>query len=175
MVKDVYISKKMYELINEIAAKNINEQMMVFGGKTIGNTIVVNEQSFNHFDGDEVYGSSREHVEVPLYKIEQEIALNRGLENDTFFMTHSHRNYLLLEFMYGDLSFADEDISKKLRELCAEYGLEYYDGIATGKKLYFWSTISEEFPKLMDCYVDNNKVKYNALTQITEDLEHKFR
>ena len=174
MKKNVYMSEKLYDLINDIAAINDTEQMMVFGGKTIGNTIVINDISFNHFD-DEVYSSSEEYMEVPVCELEKEMIRNKELGNDTFFMTHSHRNLSAFEFMHGDLSFEDEEISKRLRGLCNTHGLDYYDGITTGRKLYFWSTLNEYNPQIMDCYVGDNKVKYNALTQITEDLEHKFR
>ena len=175
MEKNVYMSERLYELINDIAAVNETEQMMVFGGATIGNTIVINEKSFDHFDDDKIYNSSKDYMEVPLSELEKQMIINRELGNDTFFMAHSHRNLSPFEFMHGDLSFEDEEISKKLRGMCYKHGLEYYDGITTGKRLYFWSTLNDYKPQMMDCYVGDSKIKYNKLTQLTEDIEHRYR
>lgn len=177
MIKNIYITKKLYDYINYLASANKNEQMMVFGGKTIGNTIVVDESSFRHFKEDVVLDNSDEEVEVPVKEIEKEMGKSNKLGNDTFIMTHSHPNkYPFFEFMFGDLGDDDEVLSKKLRNLCNKYNMEYYDGITTGKKLYFWSTLEEDkTPKLMDCFVDNVPVEYNSLTRITEDLEHYFK
>jgi hypothetical protein len=91
MEKDVYISEKLYTLINDIAEVNDSEQMMVFGGKTVGNTIVINEKSFNHFNDESVLNSSKEHMEVSVNDIKKYMELSKELGNDTFFMTHSHK------------------------------------------------------------------------------------
>lgn len=177
MEKIVYISKKLYNYINSIACSNEKEQMMVFGGKTIGNTIVVNDSSFVHFDNDSIVNSDDESIEVPLNKLIESMKNNQEKGNDTFIMTHSHPcNSDFFEFMFGDLSDEDELISDKLRELSNKFGLDYYDGITTGKKTYFWSTHSKNnAPKLLKCYVDNKIVDYNSLTSITENIEHIFK
>lgn len=177
MEKIVYISKKLYDYINSIACNNEKEQMMVFGGKTIGNTIVVNDSSFVHFDNDSIVNSDDESIEVPLNKLIESMKKNQEKGNDTFIMTHSHPcNSDFFEFMFGDLSDEDELISDKLRELSNKFGLDYYDGITTGKKTYFWSTHNKNSaPKLLKCYVDNKMVDYNSLTSITENIEHIFK
>ena len=174
MRKNIYITKKLYDYINKVAEINDREQMMVFGGKTIGNTIVIDERSFTHFNEDVVLNNDSESIEVPVKELEKQMAKNYKLGNDTFIMTHSHPcKSSLFEFMYGDLSDEDEVISHKLRSISNRYLLNYYDGITTGKKVYFWSTEDDiKYPQLMDCYVENEQVDYNALTRITEDIEH---
>ena len=90
-------------------------------------------------------------------------------------MVHSHYSkFKSLEFMYGDLSDEDEEVSKKLRLLCNKYEIDYYDGITTGTRIYFWSTKGNN-PRLLDCYIDNKKVNYNRLTEITETIEHRMK
>ena len=174
MEKKVYISKKLYDYINSIACNNEKEQMMAFGGKTIGNTIVVNDSSFVHFDNDSIVNSDDESIEVPLNKLIESMKNNQEKGNDTFIMTHSHPcNSDFFEFMFGDLSDDDEINSAKIRELCNAYGLDYIDGITTGRRLYFWSTHNKEkAPKLLKCVIDDKEIEYNRLTSITEDLEH---
>ena len=76
MRKDVYINKDLYKRINDIAESNNTEQMMVFGGKTIGNTVVVDTNSFVHFDDTVVTSSTRESIDVPVYEIELQMYNN---------------------------------------------------------------------------------------------------
>lgn len=177
MEKIIYIDKFLYKYINKIALENKSEQMMVFGGKTIGSSVVINYKSFVHFQKDNLVNCDNDSIEVSLKELEKNIAFNYKIGNDTFIMAHSHPcKSSMFEFMFGDLSFEDEENSKKIRNICNKYCLDYIDGITTGRRLYFWSTHeSEKSPKLLKCFVDGNEVEYNALTSITEDLEHKFK
>lgn len=173
MRKSVNISEKLYNKINDIANSSDKEQMMVFGGRTIGDTIVVSEYSFRLCDA--LYSDDDE-VEIPLRVLKKFMYDINNDGYDTFFMVHSHKcNSNFFEFMYGDLSDEDEINSERLREVCNFFGLDYYDGITTGKRVYFWNTKEKDNgPILMNCYIDNVQVEYNKLTQITEDIEHKF-
>ena len=177
MEKCIYIDKSLYKHINSIAKENRNEQMMVLGGKTIENTIVVNYRSFVHLQKENLVDSDSESIEVSLKELKKYMILNKELGNDTFFMTHSHPcKSDLFEFMFGDLSDEDEVNSEKIRRLCTACELDYIDGITTGRRLYFWSTHDKEkSPKLYDCFVDDVKLDYNNLTQITENIEHVFK
>lgn len=177
MEKSIYISEKLYNYINEIASNNKKEQMMVFGGKTIGDTILINDSSFIHFKSEKLISNDDDSVEVSLNEIMKSMKKNQQLGNDTFIMTHSHPcSSDFFEFMFGDLSDEDEINSEKLRELSNKFGLDYYDGITTGKKTYFWSTHNKNnAPQLLKCYVNNKSVDYNALTSITENIEHIFK
>lgn len=176
MRKDVYINKDIYKRINDIAESNNTEQMMVFGGKTIGNTVVVDTNSFVHFDDTVVTSSTRESIDVPVYEIELQMYNNYKRRNDTFFMVHSHKPTIsFLEFAHGDLSDEDEEISEKLRDISRKYCMDYFDGITTGKKLYFWSTEEKNKPRLMECFIENEKVDYSLITTFSEDIEHLFR
>lgn len=177
MEKNIYMDKFLYKYINKIALDNKNEQMMVCGGKTIGNSVVIDYRSFVHFQKNNIVNSDCESVEVSLKELENNIALNYKLGNDTFIMIHSHPcKSNMFEFMFGDLSFEDEENSQKITSICDKYCIDYYDGITTGRKLYFWSTHeSEKSPKLLKCYIDGDEVEYNSLTRITEELEHRFK
>ena len=174
METSIYMDKFLYKHINKIALDNKNEQMMLYGGKTIGNSVVVNYKSFVHLQSDNLISSDSESIKVSLKELEKYIIANKQLGNDTFFMTHSHPcKSNMFEFMFGDLSNDDEVISQKIRKVCNKYGLDYIDGITTGRKLYYWSTHDmEKYPKLLKCYIDGIEINYNNLTQITEDLEH---
>lgn len=171
MEKSVYISEKFYNRINDIGISHDEEQMMAFGGTTIGDMIVVSEKTFIHFQGEKAK-SSRKEVSVYLRDLVNAMIDIKAKGYDTFFMTHSHFS---LFGGKGDLSDEDEVNSEMLRNVCSQYGMNYYDGITTGYKLYFWSTVRKNDPQLMDCYVDNNPVRYSIWVPITEKIEHLGR
>jgi len=174
MNEKIMISKDLYDYINVISLKDNKEEIMFFGGNNIENHVYVNDKTFKLFDEDLI---KRDRDKAVIYVNTFVEELNRIKENgcDVMFMIHSHfSKYKSLEFMYGDLSDDDEEISKKLRSICNKYDMDYFDGITTGNRLYFWSTKGNK-PKLLDCFVDYDKVKYNRLTEITEKIEHRMK
>ena len=150
---------------------------MVFGGINFEDGIVVLDNTFYHFNNKNLVNNDAESIEINVNLLKHSMIALKKIGCDTFFMTHSHPcKSNMLEFMFGDLSDEDEVNSNYLRSICSKYNLEYYDGISTGKRLYFWSTLDKEkAPILMDCYANLKKVKYNPLTSITENMERSFK
>ena len=174
MKEKIQIDKELYDYINKASLTDNKEEIMIFGGKKINDTIQINTDTFKLFD-DELVKRDKENAVIYLNSFINEVDRLKNSNCDVVFMVHSHYSkFKSLEFMYGDLSDEDEEVSKKLRLLCNKYEMDYYDGITTGTRIYFWSTKGNN-PRLLDCYIDNKKVDYNRLTEITETIEHRMK
>ena len=157
----VSIEKKFYDNVNMIASKNPKEQMMLVGGRTVGDSVVIDKNSLKWFSSKDLIAQDDESVSIDeglLVKSIMDIS-NRGY--DSVFMIHSHPCETDFDdYLYGSLSSQDLRNSKKLYLITQFKNIKYFDGISTGKNIYFWS-LDNEFlkPTQVSCYVDG---KYMA-------------
>ena len=93
-----------------------------------------------------------------------------SLGNDAVILlqTHTCKNDYD-DFLYGSLSDTDLINSKKLYLLCSFKNYKFFDGVITGKHIYFWSIDNEYLkPIQVDCYVDGEKVNVKVPTTMQE-------
>lgn len=158
MKGSVYIDKNTYDSINRVSAFNDNEQMMVFGGVQNGDKITIDSSTLKWFTRRDFIPLDDESFEIDEGALVDTIMniLNKKHYN-TIVMIHSHPGVKAYDdFMYGSLSSDDLAKSKRLLLICQFMNVRYYDGVSTGRHIYFWSLDNEKIiPEHLSCYVDN--------------------
>lgn len=162
--------KKLYDSINVVAENNENEQIMLIGGSIVNGHIRVDTNSFKWFNDEEVLHRDNESIDINEETLVKS-ATNIVKEGyNAIFMIHSHPcKNAYDDFVYGSLSDDDLKNSKKLLLVCQIQNVKYFDGIATGKHIYFWSIDNENLvPIQVPCYVDGELIKTKVPATLSE-------
>ena len=170
MELSVSIDKDLYDKVNCIAVNNKKEQMMIFGGKVTGDKIKIDSESIKWFTFEELNYQDDEIVNVDEgMLIDAIMGLNkRGFDSAVVLRSHPCAK-ASDDFLYGSLSETDIVNSKKLLLICQFMNVRYFDGVATGKNIYFWSIDNEKMlPVQMNCYVGDELVKNRVPGSIKE-------
>ena len=173
MNNTVFVEGKLYDGISQIAANNPKEQMMLFGGNVQNGDLRIDFNSVKWFTEKELEGQDDESVSIDQRLLISSIVNLRKKGYDAVVMIHTHPcENDFDDFLYGSLSEDDLSNSKKLLLICQSQNMHYFDGIATGKSIYFWNIDNESLvPKHMECYVDNVLVNKRVPGTIQELFE----
>lgn len=164
--------KKLYDSINVVAENNENEQIMLVGGNIVNDRIHIDSSSFKWFTDKEVIYRDNESIDINEGTLVKS-AVNLAKEGyDAVFMVHSHPcENAYDDFVYGSLSDEDLKNSKKLLLVCQIQNVKFFDGIATGKHIYFWSIDNENLiPVQVPCYLDGELIKTKVPATLSELL-----
>ena len=156
----VKIDKSLYDKVNRVAANNKKEQMMLFGCNIVDDKLIIDSDSIKWFTSDELVYQDDETVEIDEGLLVDKIMELNNKKYNSVIMLHSHPcDTIFDDFLYGSLSEADIVNSKKLLLICRFMNIRYFDGVSTGKHIYFWSIDNDKMlPVQMSCYVDNDLV-----------------
>jgi hypothetical protein len=161
MNNSVYVENKLYDGINQLASNNPKEQLMLFGGNTKNGNVYIDFDSIKWFTENELEYNDTESVAIDQKVLVSAIVSLRKRGYDSVIMIHTHPcENDFDDFLYGSLSEEDVGNSKKLLLICQFQNVSFYDGVSTGKSIYFWNINNESLiPKHMDCYVDGKLVE----------------
>ncbi len=173
MSNSVYVEKRLYDGINQIAANNPKEQMMLFGANYNNGDFRIDFDSIKWFTAKELEAQDEESITIDQKLLVTSIINLRQKGYDSVVMIHTHScENEFDDFLYGSLSEEDLKTSKKLLLQCQFQHVKYFDGISTGKSIYFWSIDNENLvPVHMDCYVDNKLINKRVPGTIEELFE----
>lgn len=177
MADSVNIQKKLYDSINNVAFHNPNEQMFILGANNISGIINVDRYSMKWFTDKELTYHDGETLTISENLLVRTIMDISSRGYDSIIMIHSHPGCTNAydDFLYGSLSDEDIETSKKLLLICQFKNIGYYDGICTGRHIYFWSIDNENMiPRQLNCYVDGNLVR-SRVPGTVEELIHVVR
>lgn len=172
----VSIDGKLYDNINDIAKFSDKEQIMVVGGKTIGNIVYINRNTLKWFLEKDLVSQDCESASIDQGLLLKSLYNIARAGNDTVFMIHTHPCKTILDdFFYGSLSEEDLKNSKNLCLWGKSHNFRYLDGISTGKDTYFWSVDNDEFlPSQVYSYVDGTLLN-NKIPAKIDNLINKFK
>lgn len=173
MGKAISIEKKLYEDINGVVLHNPKEQMMLFGGKTVGDSIIISPKSLKWFTENEIIYRDGKYATIDEGLLVRSVLNICNMGYDSIFLIHSHKSENKMEdFLNGSLSNNDLKNSKKIFLICQFKNVKYFDGVSTGKSIYFWS-IDNEFlkPVQINCYVDGKEITGRVPNTIQELID----
>lgn len=176
MKKIISIDRKFYDAINGVVKNNSKDQIMVVGGRTVNDNIVVDKSSLKWFTEKELLLK-----EDGSYTIEEGLLVRVIMDigktgHDSVFLIRSHHcENKLDDFLYGSLSSEDLGNSKKMFLICQFQNLQFFDAISTGSNIYFWS-IDNEFLKPVQvlCSVDGEILR-NKVPDTMQELVDVIR
>lgn len=173
MEKAVYMEKQLYDKINQVAFSNEIEQLMLFGGRIKDNSVNLDSDTIKWFSKNELVYQDGESFEIDEGVLVRSIMSLCEKGYDAVFMIHSHHcDTKFDDFMYGSLSEDDIKNSKRLYLICQFKNIKFFDGIATGQHIYFWSIDNDKMiPTQMSCYIDNELVNSRVPGTIQELFE----